>query len=259
MVIPLGSVKEEHTEALTHDVIFSRGPKGVKKTGIFVGGSDVDLAERIAQKARASMFAPFVAPVFADPKGAYTTGAALVAKALKAAGGLAGKRVLVFGGTGPVGSVAAALAASEGADTVIVTSRAKEAAEKAAREISLRMGERISGAAASTEKERLALMKDADIAIAAVKAGVRVVSLEGLAGLGKSVIVADVNAVPPSGFGGLEPRDDMKELAPGVMGIGALAIGVVKYKTEAGLFRAMLEKGLSAGYKECYELAKTLA
>ena len=258
-VIPLASVKEENAEALTHDVIFSRGPKGVKKSGIFVGGSDVALAERIARKVRDSMFPPFEAAVFSDPKGAYTTGAALAAKVKKAAGGLSGKKVLVFGGTGPVGSVAAVLAASEGAEAVIVTSRDKAAAEKSAAEISQRMGEKISGAAATNEKERLAMMKDADIAIAAVKAGIEVVSLAGLSGLGRKIIVADVNAVPPSGFGGLAPHDDMKELAPGVMGIGALAIGVVKYKTEVGLFKAMMEKGASAGYKECYELAKTLA
>jgi hypothetical protein len=68
-----------------------------------------------------------------------------------------------------------------------------------------------------------------------------------------------VNAVPPAGFEGLKAHDEMKQIAPNVWGRGALAIGALKYKVEAGLFRAMLERGMGAGYSECYELAKTLA
>ncbi|MDH5510373.1 MAG: methylenetetrahydromethanopterin dehydrogenase [Nitrospinota bacterium] len=259
IVIPYSSVTEEETESLTHDIIYSRGPKGAKKSAIFVGGSDMELAGRIAVKAAASMSPPFIVPVFADPKGAYTTGAALVAKAQKAAGGLAGKRALIFGGTGPVGQVAAELIASAGGVAIIVTSRGREAAQKVASAIAGRSDAKVEGESAATEEERLALMKTADIAIATVKAGVQVVSLKGLASLGRNIIVADVNAVPPAGIEGLAPHDDMKEVLPGVMGIGALAIGVVKYKVEAGLFRAMLESGSSAGYKECHELAQTLA
>jgi methylene-tetrahydromethanopterin dehydrogenase len=45
-------------------------------------------------------------------------------------------------------------------------------------------------------------------------------------------VVGDVNAVPPSGVAGLDPQDDLKEIAPGILGIGALAIGVLKYDVE---------------------------
>jgi len=158
-----------------------------------------------------------------------------------------------------VGGVTASLAASEGAHAVIVTSRDKQAAQTAADALSRKTGLKIFGEAARDEKERLALMKEADIAAATVKAGVRVVSLAGLASLERGLIVADVNAVPPAGFEGLEPHDEMKQIAPNVRGIGALAIGALKYKVEAGLFKAMLERGAGAGYIECYELAKTLA
>ncbi|MDH5478773.1 MAG: methylenetetrahydromethanopterin dehydrogenase [Nitrospinota bacterium] len=258
-VIPYGAVKLEETEGLTHDIIFSRGPKGAKLSAIFVGGSDVDLASTIAEKAASSMTPPFVVPVFADPKGAYSTGAALVAKVKKAVGGFTGKRALIFGGTGPVGKVTAELIASEGGQAVIVTSRSREAARTVAETVAGRSGGQVEGESATTMEERLALMRTADIAISTVKAGVQVLSLAGLEALGKQIVVADVNAVPPAGIEGLAPHDDMKQIAPKVTGIGALAIGVVKYKVEAGLFRALLEHGTSAGYKECYELAKTLA
>lgn len=259
VVIPYSSVKDEDVQGLTHDIIFSRGPKGAKRSGIFVGGSDMEAVERVVEAVSGAMFEPFTVSVFSDPKGAFTTAAALVAKVKKGAGGLSGKKAVIFGGTGPVGGVAAALLAGEGAQATIVTSRSREDGERAARSLSAKYGVSVSGAAASTEEERIALMDDSDIAIATVKAGVQVVGLDALKNLSAPLLIADVNAVPPSGFGGLQPGDDMSEVAPGVLGIGALAIGVVKYKVEAGIFKAMTKEKIVAGYSKAYELAQTLA
>jgi len=65
--------------ALVQDAIFSRGPKGVKRTGIFLGGRDAHLAMDMLEAARNAMVPPFEVSVFADPSGAFTTAAALVA------------------------------------------------------------------------------------------------------------------------------------------------------------------------------------
>ncbi|HJM83079.1 MAG TPA: methylene-tetrahydromethanopterin dehydrogenase N-terminal domain-containing protein [Nitrospinota bacterium] len=260
VVIPFTNVTEAETEALTHDIIFSRGPKGTVHSGIFVGGSDMELVENIVKKAHDSIFEPFTVSIFSDPKGAYTTAAALVAKVKKAVGELAGAKVIIFGGTGPVGGIAAVLAAKEAAKVTIVTSRDKTAGETAAKKISKQHNVSILGEAAKAEKERLALMKNADIAIATVKAGVQVVSSEMLETLkGDKKIIADVNAVPPSGFGGLEPHDDMKAISSNIYGIGALAIGVVKYKVEVEIFKAMQSNKIVADYNMAYEIAQTLA
>lgn len=259
VALPYVSVKEEDVEGLTHDIIFSRGPKGTKHSGIFVGGSDMALVEKIVCKACSSMFDPFTVSIFSDPKGAYTTAAALVAKTGKAAGGLSGKKVVIFGGTGPVGQVAAALCSREGADTTIVTSRDKKAGEEAASKISSVYGVSVKGAAAKTGEERLALIQDADISIATVKAGIQILSLKELEKVEKPLIVADVNAVPPSGFGGLAPGDDMKQIAPSVKGIGALCIGFIKYKVEVDIFKSMLENKITANFETAYECAKSLA
>ena len=43
-VIPYCNVELDEIQALTQDTIFSRGPNGVKRTGIFIGGRDVGLA-----------------------------------------------------------------------------------------------------------------------------------------------------------------------------------------------------------------------
>ncbi len=55
-------------------------------------------------------------------------------------------------------------------------------------------------------------------------------------------IVADINAIKPLGVEGLAPNDDSIELKPGVYGIGALAIGKLKIKTETEMIkRATIE------------------
>jgi len=74
--------------------------------------------------------------------------------------------------------------------------------------------------------------------------------------------VADVNAVPPSGVEGVGVNDDGKPIeGTRAVGIGALAIGNVKYKTEAGLFRQMIEaeKPVYLDFRDAYALAQKLA
>ena len=47
----------------------------------------------------------------------------------------------------------------------------------------------------------------------------------------------------------------------GAVGVGALAIGNVKYRTEAGLFKQMTEsaKPLKLDFRQAFALARTLA
>ena len=105
-VIPYSNVTLEEVHSLTQDTIFSRGPKGVQRTGIFIGGRDFGLAIDMLKRARTAMVPPFQVSVFADPSGAVTTAAAVVACVEYWVGkinrtDLAGKKVYIFGGTGP--------------------------------------------------------------------------------------------------------------------------------------------------------------
>lgn len=79
VVVPYCGVTLDEITGLTQDAIFSRGPKGVKATGIFIGGRDVMLAADMLDAARKAMVPPFEVSVIADPSGSYTTAAALVA------------------------------------------------------------------------------------------------------------------------------------------------------------------------------------
>ena len=109
IIVPYSDVGVDAISGLTQDTIFSRGPKGVARTGIFIGGRDALLAADMLERSKAAMVKPFIVSLMADPSGAYTTAAAMLA-CVEAAlqrqhgHGLAGQRVVILGGTGPVGT-----------------------------------------------------------------------------------------------------------------------------------------------------------
>ena len=79
MVIPFTKVEPMKVAAMIQDAIFCRPPKRFNDTGIFIGGRDVHLATDMFQNAKNAMVGPFEVGVFADPNGAYTTSASIVA------------------------------------------------------------------------------------------------------------------------------------------------------------------------------------
>ena len=248
-VVPYTHVEPEQVAALTQDTIFSRGPKGAKRTGIFIGGRDNGLAADMLDAAREAMVPPFEVSVFADPSGAFTTAAAMVAaveKHLKKAHAtdLKGKTVMIFGGSGPVGAAAAVLASQAGAKVGIVGREESSRARLTAEDCNRRYGTRVAPVEANTEALKLAMMLQADVVLATARAGHRVVTKELLAAAPRLLVAADVNAVPPSGIEGVGPMDDGAPLAAGspkAVGIGALAVGNIKYQTQRGLLETMLK------------------
>ncbi len=54
--------------------------------------------------------------------------------------------------------------------------------------------------------------------------------------------------------------DNGKELAGGILGVGPLAIGDIKYKTESQLFQKMAtsDKALCLDFRDAFALARTL-
>ena len=125
--IPYTNVTVEDVNGLVQDAIFSRGPEGVKRTGVFIGGKRAIEALDMMDRTKKAMVPPFEVSVFADPAGSFTTAAAMVAcikKALreKFSTELRGKRIAVFGGTGVVGFASAVIAglASAGVDVALL-------------------------------------------------------------------------------------------------------------------------------------------
>jgi methylene-tetrahydromethanopterin dehydrogenase len=255
LVVPYGDVGAADIAAMTQDTIFSRGPKGARRSGIFIGGRDALLAADMLDAARAAMVPPFVVSLMADPSGAYTTAGALLACVEKALGkgkGLAGRRVLVLGGTGPLGRVAGVLAAQAGAE---VTLAGRHGGEAAASETGARFGVTLHGARAGDRD----VLAQADVVLACAAAGVQVLSAQDLAHAQHLAVAADVNAVPPAGIAGIGVMDNAKPLAgTSAVGIGALTIGNVKYQTQQRLLVLMREadKPVMLGVAEAFAAAR---
>ena len=267
--IPYTGLVSEQIADLTQDAIFSRGPKGVKRTGIFVGGRDIHTAMDMLDAARKAMVPPFEVSVFADPSGAFTTAAGMVACVEKqlhdnVGESLAGKTALVFGGTGPVGMTCAMLAAQAGADAVIVSHHGKHKADKAADECTRRYGIRVGGADGSDDTKVRDLLAGADVVFGAAKAGIQILSAVQLSAAAKVRVLCDVNAVPPEGIAGVGVMDNGVEVAatPGpAVGIGALAVGNVKYQTQQAMLQQMVESEgpVYLDFQQAFEVARALA
>jgi methylene-tetrahydromethanopterin dehydrogenase len=265
--IPYTNVTVEDVNGLVQDAIFSRGPEGEKRTGIFIGGKRAIEALDMMDRAKKAMVPPFEISVFADPAGSFTTAAAMVACAKKAlktkfSAGLKGKLVVVFGGTGVVGFASAVIAALDGAEPLIVGYDGPERVRKLATEANQRFSVNIGYADGSAEAQKAELVREAEVIFAAGPAGRQLLSQDQIKGAKRLLVVTDVNAVPPAGVEGVGVNDDAKPLAgTKAVGIGALAVGNIKYKTEAGLFDAMIqsEKPVYLDFREAYDLAQKLA
>jgi len=265
-VVPYTGASVDDVTTLTQDAIFSRGPKGVKRTGLFIGGRDLATALSMLDAAKKAMVPPFEVSVLVDPSGAFTTAAAAVAcveKCLKESFSTSpeGKRVLILGGTGPVGAAAAVLCAQLGAKVQVASHSALDRAQKVSGMVRSRYKlevESVLADASGLDK----LAGEAEVIIAAAKAGAQVMPAAAIAKASKLLVGADINAVPPLGIAGIDVHDNGKALAgvPGgkAKGIGALAIGNVKYQVERGLFEAMLnaEKALYLDLVSAFDKAR---
>jgi methylene-tetrahydromethanopterin dehydrogenase len=124
-----------------------------------------------------------------------------------------------------------------------------------------RFGIALDAADGSSEAAKARLLLDAEIVLCAGRAGVAVLGADLLAAAQRLLVAADVNAVPPAGIAGVGVQDDGKPLAgTSAVGIGALAIGGVKYKVQAGLFRRMIEtpKPLYLDFRDAFALAREI-
>ncbi|WP_341886699.1 NAD(P)-dependent methylenetetrahydromethanopterin dehydrogenase [Variovorax sp. YR752] len=264
IIVPYCEADMKSVTALTQDAIFSRGPKGVARTGIFIGGRDAVVAADMLETSTKAMVPPFVVSVMADPSGAYTTAAAMVACVEAAllktsAEGLKGRRVVVLGGTGPVGRIAGVLAAQAGAEVALSSRNGIDVAEEAAQQTGKRFGVTIHGVSGGDRAAVRTSIADVDVVLACAAAGVQVVSAEDLGFAKRMLVAADVNAVPPEGVAGVGVMDDAKPLAgTNAVGIGALAIGNVKYQTQHRLLAQMREapKAVTLGFAEAFATAR---
>lgn len=255
----------EEVTALVQDAMFSRSPKDAVRTGVFIAGKDAGLALDMLDRFKKTLLKPFEISAFADPAGSFTTAAAMVAcveKLLKdrKGKGLDKTKILIFGATGVVGYAAGVISALEGADVALAGYDGPKRVQVKADDIKQRFGVDLKAVDGSTEDKKREALEGVEVVFSAAAAGVQVLSAELLASTKTLLAAADVNAVPPAGIEGLKLFDNGAELAGGALGVGPLAIGDIKYKTESGLFKRMAtsDKPLCIDFRDAFALAREL-
>jgi len=226
-VIGYGGVTPENFGGLVDGTIYTRGPKEKQFTAIFVGGGDMTSGEALFKAVKKRFFSNFRVSVMLDSNGSNTTAAAGVALLAKA-GSLAGKKAVVLAGTGPVGMRAAAMLNIEGAE-VAITSRTLARAQAACKAIEERFNFKPTPIAAADNDARAQAVKGSHIVFAAGAIGVPLLDEKDWRDDPTIELIADCNAQPSLGIGGIEAFDKAKE-RHGKIIIGALGLGGLKLK-----------------------------
>jgi methylene-tetrahydromethanopterin dehydrogenase len=245
MIVPYANVELKDVPGLVQDAIFSRLPEDGAKTAMLIGGRDPLLALDMLEAAIKAMVPPyFEISVMADPSGAFTTAAAMLAvveqRLRRQERTLSGSRVVVFGATGPVGGIAGLIAAEAGAAVTLVGYDGPARVEARAQALGARFGVRLRAADGSDAARKLALVEGAEIILAAGRASTQILTQEQLSAARDLLVALDVNAVPPAGLEGIDAFADGVPIAgtKGI-GIGALPVGNIKFKTEHQLLGSM--------------------
>lgn len=253
-----GGVEPGAVPGLVHGALFTRGPADLKRTAIFVGGSDVEAAEAILGAVRSTFFAGFRVSALLDANGCNTTAASAVLAALAGSdGSIEGKTAAVLGGTGPVGRRVARLLAKLGGE-VRIGSRDQGRAEQAARAIGAKGGRPASAFSTSDEAGLVAALEGVSIVVAAGAAGVTLLPVQVSERLIDLRVAVDLNAVPPSGIAGVEPTDKDVDRR-GIRCWGALGVGGRKMKIHKAAIRALFEANdRILDVEEVFEIGRSL-
>lgn len=250
-------VTPEQVQALVHGAIFTRSPRSLHRTAIFVGGSDLDAGERIFAEVDKHLLPKFglQVSVMLDSNGANTTAVAAVraaARHLK----LTKCKALVLGGTGPVGRRVARLLAWQGAE-VRIGSRSYERADAVCRAIRDKIDNALVEPVCTARSADAEPAVEGRTLIVAAGAAGTVLLPRSVRERCKSLKVAiDLNAVPPTGIEGIEPHEAGTD-HNGVVCYGALGVGTDKMKIHIRALTALFQRNdLRLDAEEIYELAE---
>ncbi|HEV2751178.1 MAG TPA: NADP-dependent methylenetetrahydromethanopterin/methylenetetrahydrofolate dehydrogenase [Gemmatimonadales bacterium] len=241
-VMSYGGVTEPDVRDLILGCLFTRGPKDLHNTAVWIGGSNMAAGEQLLAIAVDSMFAPFKVSLMLDSNGSNTTAVAAVAKIEQSVGGGAvkGRKVVILGGTGPVGQRAAGLLAKAGA-RVTLTSRRPEQGEKSRQFVNARFDVQVESAAVAEAAQLPRVLDGVDILFNAGAAGVQMISKTGWTAIKTLKVAVDLNAVPPLGIEGVEVND-AGVVKNGVTVFGAFGIGNFKTKLHKACIARLFER-----------------
>ena len=228
VVMSYGGVTEGDVRDLVHGCIFTRGPKDLHNTAVWIGGNNMTAGEQLLAMAQDALLDPFRVSIMLDSNGSNTTAVAAVVKIEETLGDLKDKKVLVLAGTGPVGQRAAGLLARDGA-RVTITSRKPEQGDKARQFISARFNVQVDATTLNDPATLGDCLDGVEVLLNSGPAGVQMVPRSAWTSCKTLKIAVDLNAVPPLGIEGVEVNDAGVE-RNGVTVFGAFGIGNFKTK-----------------------------
>ena len=240
VVMSYGGVTESDVRDLILGCLFTRGPKDLHNTAVWIGGSNMAAGEQLLATAVDTMFAPFKVSVMLDSNGSNTTAVAAVVKIEQTAGEVKGKKVVVLGGTGPVGQRAAGLLAKAGAQ-VTLTSRRPEQGEKSRQFVGARFGVQVNSAVLADASPLSRVLDGAEILLNAGAAGIQMAPKAAWTGVKTLKVAVDLNAVPPLGLEGVD-LNDAGVVKGGVTAFGAFGIGNFKTKLHKACVARLFER-----------------
>ncbi len=251
-----GGVEPEDVQPLVHGAMFTRGGDDLKRTAVFVGGSDIAAGERLLEAVTGSFFGPVRVSAMLDSNGSNTTAAAAVVAAGRHLDLGPGTTAVVLG-TGAVGLRAALMLAAEGV-RVRLASRTKERAAVACTTLSDKGLPGPVEPASSAPDSLAETLAGAHLLISAGPAGVTMVDEPTRAAAESLRVAIDLNAVPPLGLAGIEVTDKAAERG-GLTCYGALGVGGLKMKIHKAALQSLFERNdavLDAA--EIYAVGKSL-
>jgi hypothetical protein len=251
------NVAPEQVEKLVHGAMFTRGPKDLRHTAVFIGGTDVRQGEDLLKATLRCFFGPLRVSVMLDANGANTTAAAAVLAAAKHVE-LSQCRALVLAGTGSVGQRVGRLLASLGAE-VKLASRTAERAVAAAQGISAQVdGSSVTGVMVSESRHLASLIGDCDVVVAAGATGVQLLPQEIWKSSDSLKVLVDLNAVAPAGIEGIDMLDTAR-VVEGKVTYGAIGVGGLKMKIhKASISRLFEANDQVLNVDEIYAIGESL-
>jgi ribulose 1,5-bisphosphate synthetase/thiazole synthase len=257
VVMSYGGVTEGDVRDLIHGCIFTRGPKNLHNTAVWIGGNNMSAGEQLLAMAQDTLFDEHTVSIMLDSNGSNTTAVAAVVKVEEALGDLRGKKVVVLAGTGPVGQRAAGLLARDGA-RVTITSRKPEQGEKARQLISTRFNVQVEAVTFAEPSTLPEILEGAEILLNSGPAGVQMVPKSAWTAVRTLRVAVDLNAVPPLGIEGVDVNDEGVK-RNGVIVFGAFGIGNFKTKLhKACVARLFTRNDLVLDAEAIAEIAREL-
>lgn len=257
-IFSYGGITPDNVEPLVHGAMFTRKPADLKHTAIFIGGGSVAAGEAVAKKVISTFFGPVRVSVMMDSNGSNTTAAATILAASRHLD-LAQTMALVLGGTGPVGCRSAQILLSQGA-AVRLASRQVAKARQTCHELA-QYGDssKLTPVGWSNDAEIDAACQGIQLIIGAGAAGIELLSEARLHAIGSLKVAIDLNAVPPTGLGGIDVMDrGVKK--NGILCYGAIGVGGTKMKIHSAALKRLFESNdLILDTNAIYQISRTIS